>query len=76
MQKESALAELRSAPGGLEAVLREFSSRFSLIFRAFWPLRSNVAPLFNHKMGTQDTLILLSKGVIYHTYKFFRFRQK
>lgn len=24
-------------------------------------------------MGTQDTLILLSKGAIYHTYKFFRF---
>ena len=30
-----ALAELRSATGSLEAVLREFSSRFSLIFRAF-----------------------------------------
>ncbi len=73
MQKESALAELGSATGGLEAVLNRSFVRFSLIFRAFWPLPSNVAPLFNHKMGTQDTLILLSKGVIYHTYKFFRF---
>ena len=33
--ERSALAELGRATGSLEAVLREFSNRFSLIFRAF-----------------------------------------
>ena len=31
----SALAELRSATGSLQTVLRSFLSRFSLVFRAF-----------------------------------------
>ena len=33
--EESALGELGSPTGGLEAVLRSFLSRFSLVFRAF-----------------------------------------
>ena len=56
---KSALAELRSAAGSLEAVLNLSFTRFSLIFRAFPALTQNVAPLFNHKMGTQSTLFLL-----------------
>ena len=46
---ESALAELRRATGSLEAVLREFSSRFSLIFRAFPALCLSVILYGNHK---------------------------
>ena len=33
--EESTLGELGSPTGGLEAVLRSFLSRFSLVFRAF-----------------------------------------
>ena len=33
--EKSALGELGGATGGLQAVLRSFLSRFSLVFRAF-----------------------------------------
>ena len=45
----SALGELGSAAGGFEAVLREFSSQFSLIFRAFPALLFSVILFGNHK---------------------------
>ena len=46
---KSAFAELGSAAGGLEAVLREFLSQFSLIFRAFPALLFSVILFGNHK---------------------------
>ena len=48
-RKNSALAELRRAAGGLEAVLREFLSCFSLIFRAFPAFCFSVIRCADHK---------------------------
>ena len=45
------LAELRSATSGFEAVLREFLSCFSLIFRAFLSLGPSVVLFLNQKTG-------------------------
>ena len=45
----SALAELRSATSGFEAVLREFLSCFSLIFRAFPAFGFSVIRCADHK---------------------------
>lgn len=47
----SALAELRSATSGFEAVLKSSEWRFSLIFQGFSRCSSKVAPPFNHKNG-------------------------
>ena len=47
-----ALGELGSATVSFETVLNLSFTRFSLVFRAFQALAQNVAPLFNHKMGT------------------------
>lgn len=44
-----ALGELGSAAGGLQAVLKFFDCRFSLIFRAFLPFRFLVVLFLNHK---------------------------
>jgi hypothetical protein len=48
-QQKSALAELRSAAGSLQAVLREFLSCFSLIFRAFPAFCFSVIRCADHK---------------------------
>ena len=45
----SALGELRSATGGLQTVLREFLSCFSLIFRAFPAFCFSVIRYADHK---------------------------
>lgn len=45
----SALAELRRATGGFEAVLKFFDCHFSLIFRAFLPFQFSVVLFLNHK---------------------------
>ncbi len=47
--EESALGELGSPTGGLEAVLKFFDCRFSLIFRAFLPFQVSVVLFLNHK---------------------------
>ena len=44
-----ALAELGRTAGSLEAVLKFFDCRFSLIFRAFLPFRFLVVLFLNHK---------------------------
>ena len=44
-----ALGELRRATGGFEAVLREFLSCFSLIFRAFPAFCFSVIRYADHK---------------------------
>ena len=74
---KSALAELGSATGSLEAVLKLSYVRFSLRFQAFWAFTLKVAPLFNHKMGTSDaqfycrnaafTTLKSSSGLLYFT---------
>ena len=46
-----ALAELRSATGGFEAVLNRSFVRFSLIFRAFLSLGPSVVLFLNQKTG-------------------------
>ena len=43
------LAELRSATGGLETVLKFFDCHFPLIFWAFLPFRFSVVLFLNHK---------------------------
>jgi len=48
-RENSAFAELRSATGCLEAVLREFLSCFSLIFRAFPAFCFSVIRYADHK---------------------------
>lgn len=44
-----ALAELRSAAGGFETVLKFFDCHFPLIFWAFLPFRFSVVLFLNHK---------------------------
>lgn len=60
----SALGELGSTTGGLQTVLNLSFTRFSLVFRAFQALAQNVAPLFNHKMGTQNMLFYCRKAAL------------
>ena len=47
--KKSALGELRRTTGGLQTVLREFLSCFSLIFRAFPAFGFSVIRCADHK---------------------------
>ena len=47
--RQLSLGELRSATGGFEAVLREFLSCFSLIFRAFPAFCFSVIRYADHK---------------------------
>ena len=49
IRQKSTLGELGSATCSLEAVLKFFDCRFSLIFRAFLPFRFSVVLFLNHK---------------------------
>ena len=62
----SALGELRSATGGLETVLREFLSCFSLIFRAFPAFCFSVIRCADHKKRPFSFSDRLMKRTIYY----------
>ena len=68
----SALAELRSATSGLQAVLKNSMCRFSLIFRGFSAFCLKVAPLFNQENGATSHPKLLVQSSVYNAYEFFR----
>ena len=56
--------ELWCSTSCFETVLNLSFTRFSLVFRAFQALAQNVAPLFNHKMGTQNMLFYCRKAAL------------
>ena len=62
----SALGELRSATGGLQTVLREFLSCFSLIFRAFPAFCFSVIRCADHKKRPFSFSDRLMKRTIYY----------
>lgn len=65
-QQKSALAELRSAAGSLQAVLREFLSCFPLIFWAFPAFCFSVIRYADHKNGPFSFSDRLMKRTIYY----------
>ena len=69
----SALAELRSATSGFEAVLREFLSCFSLIFRAFPAFCFAVIRCADHKKRPFSFSNSLMKRTIYYPKQFLWF---
>lgn len=66
LKSRSALAELRSAAGGFEAVLREFLSCFPLILRAFPAFCLSVIRCADHKKRPFSFSNSLMKRTIYY----------
>lgn len=67
----SALAELRSATSGFEAVLKSSEWRFPLIFQGFSGYSTKIAPPFNHKNGGTLSTHGRGKCGIYNAQKVF-----